>query len=447
MFTPDPPPKSAPRKYVTYIRTGLEGQDDNLDLLQVYFKELQTMTVEPSDLDLLTFALSAHYFGVIMMEESSCNAENKGGEDSRQAAPEIPSKLSGSVEPRPAVSRHMAGAYVLLSDIIFQIIDVPPPITEEEFLALSEKEKFERWVEAFQARMKGQCGPDLDFDDGLDDVRSRRDAASAEGHVDKGKGRELQGRDSNLFPVKPFTAESINDLINWPEDTASDDGGPPSTPPDDESFIWDDVEFSMRSPTPAFNFDGHGCEGGGLQSDDNFGREHLEPDMGPVGRLPAIPQDPELQKFIRESAIKFRDQLRARTVHLYEKRKIELAQQHATGVAGKQPAAAAAAAPSAPMGFTQKEPPFTFGQSTTTKTKPIGIVYLTTSQNFSDPLHIGECNFGIYIAPEHWNKGRVSEVIHTVIEDAFKDHNCHRLQAILIDHQHTFDYLNLYASA
>ena len=446
MFTPDPPPKITARKHTVYIRTGLEDQDDNLDILQTYFKELQTMTVETSmdaDLDLLTFALSAHYFGVIMMEEFPCDTQNKDGEGSRQVAPDIPSKLSDSAEPRPAVSRHIAGAYVL-SDIIIQIIDVPPPITEEEFLALSENEKFERWLEAFQARMKGQCGPDLEFDDGLDDVRSRRVAAIAEGHADKGKRREPQRRDCNPFPVKRFTAESISHLINWPEDTASDDGGPPSTLADDESFIWADGESSTRSPTPAFNYGGHGYEDGGPPSDDNFGREYLEPDMGLAGRLPEIPQDPELQKFIRESAIKFRDQLRARTVHLYEKRKAELAQQRAAGVTGKQPAAVA---PPAPMGFTQKKPPFVSDPSTSTKTKPIGLVYITASQNFSDPLHVGECNFGIYIAQEHWDKGRVSEVIHTVIEDAFKDHNCHRLQAILIDHQDTFDYLNLYASA
>ena len=309
---------------------------------------------------------------------------------------------------------------------------------------MSEKEKFERWVEAFQARMKGQCGPDLDFDDGLDDVRSRRAAASSEDHADKGKTREpLQGRDRNPFTVKPFTAESISDLINWPEDAASDDSAPPSTPGDDESFVWTDGQSSIGSPISAFKFGEDRYEGEGFESDDNFGREYLEPEMGPVGKLPVIPQDPELQKFIRESAIKFRDQLRARTVHLYEKRKAELAR--AAGVAaGKKPAAAA---PPAPVEFTQREPPLAFDLGTFTKTTPIGIVYLTTSQNFSDPLHVGECNFGIYIAPEYWNEGRVSEVIHTVIEDAFKDHNCHRLQAILVDHQDIFDYLNLYASA
>jgi len=52
-----------------YVCMGLEGQDDNIDVLQGYFRQMQTMTVESSmdpDIDLLTFALSAHYFGVVM---------------------------------------------------------------------------------------------------------------------------------------------------------------------------------------------------------------------------------------------------------------------------------------------------------------------------------------------------------------------------------------------
>jgi hypothetical protein len=49
------------------IQRGLDGQDDNLDLLETYFKELKAVTVEPSspELDLLTFAICTHYFGVI----------------------------------------------------------------------------------------------------------------------------------------------------------------------------------------------------------------------------------------------------------------------------------------------------------------------------------------------------------------------------------------------
>lgn len=66
------------------IKKGLEGQDDNIDLLQSYFKELKAVTVEPSspDVDLLTFAICTHYFGVITMTPSQqvANDEDTEGE-------------------------------------------------------------------------------------------------------------------------------------------------------------------------------------------------------------------------------------------------------------------------------------------------------------------------------------------------------------------------------
>lgn len=58
--------------YDTYVGVGLEGQDDNIEILQGYFREMQMMTVETSmntDIDFLTFAMTAQYFGVIMMKE------------------------------------------------------------------------------------------------------------------------------------------------------------------------------------------------------------------------------------------------------------------------------------------------------------------------------------------------------------------------------------------
>ena len=67
---PSSPPQPRTVNKVT-VQRGLEGQDDNLDLLQTYFKELKAVTVEPSppELDLLTFAICTHYFGVITMSE------------------------------------------------------------------------------------------------------------------------------------------------------------------------------------------------------------------------------------------------------------------------------------------------------------------------------------------------------------------------------------------
>ena len=82
---PSSPPQPKTVNKVT-IQSGLDGQDDNLDLLQSYFKELKAVTVEPSppELDLLTFAICTHYFGVITMTDDK-DAEGEPEEDSLDA--------------------------------------------------------------------------------------------------------------------------------------------------------------------------------------------------------------------------------------------------------------------------------------------------------------------------------------------------------------------------
>lgn len=55
--------------YETEISNGLEGHDDNLDVLSTLFEQLQLATLEAADphTDLITFATSSsvYYFGVI----------------------------------------------------------------------------------------------------------------------------------------------------------------------------------------------------------------------------------------------------------------------------------------------------------------------------------------------------------------------------------------------
>lgn len=67
------------------VKRGLEGQDDNIDVLEKYFNEMQKFTVETSmPADFLSFAACAHYFGVIMLggDESldDCGDEDAEGE-------------------------------------------------------------------------------------------------------------------------------------------------------------------------------------------------------------------------------------------------------------------------------------------------------------------------------------------------------------------------------
>jgi RimJ/RimL family protein N-acetyltransferase len=63
----------------------------------------------------------------------------------------------------------------------------------------------------------------------------------------------------------------------------------------------------------------------------------------------------------------------------------------------------------------------------------VGIVYLTSSQNYGDLLHVGELNIGIILEPAFRKKGYARKAIEKVLETAFADHTCHRIQAIILD--------------
>ena len=96
---PSSPPQPGTVNKVT-IQRGLDGQDDNLDLLQSYFKELKAVTVEPSppELDLLTFAICTHYFGVIISTEHKQEVDQEVDEDA-EGEPEDDSLDAASPPP------------------------------------------------------------------------------------------------------------------------------------------------------------------------------------------------------------------------------------------------------------------------------------------------------------------------------------------------------------
>ena len=80
------------------ISRGLEGQDDNLDALSTLFEQLQLLTVDASnpELDLITFAHSAYYFGVITEVDELAQR--------RCVAPESDQELAWSMDEEPTVS-------------------------------------------------------------------------------------------------------------------------------------------------------------------------------------------------------------------------------------------------------------------------------------------------------------------------------------------------------
>ena len=74
----------------------------------------------------------------------------------------------------------------------------------------------------------------------------------------------------------------------------------------------------------------------------------------------------------------------------------------------------------------------------------VGIVYLTSSQNYGDLLHVGELNIGIILEPAFRKKGYARKAIEKVLETAFADHTCHRIQAIILDSWAKDRALNLF---
>ncbi|RDB30568.1 hypothetical protein Hypma_007143 [Hypsizygus marmoreus] len=66
----------------------------------------------------------------------------------------------------------------------------------------------------------------------------------------------------------------------------------------------------------------------------------------------------------------------------------------------------------------------------------LGIVYLNHYNRLlaDDPLHVGELNIGIILAQEHQGKGYARRAVELVLDIAFKDPSCHRVQAILPHH-------------
>lgn len=332
-------------------------------------------------------------------------------------------------------------------------MNIPPPITIAAFLALSEKEKAARWSEAWEAKKRGSLYDDSDYarmeesienrggkktvlrPGDIDFYMSDEDEEDEVGPPDKGKMRE-QGVFTPLANPRPSELRqpilaAVNDhLINWPEDTQSDDGYPPSS---DDDFYSDNMS---ESPVPlAYDQFGFPVD---PPVDSKLGREYFEPDREPPLQLPPIPEDPIAKQFVKEAALRKMDELRAVTVHLYEKKKARLARRRALEANNKA---------NNQIGTVSVVTSTRARPTMVTRKKPIGLVYLTSSQDFTDPLHKGECNIGFYVAPEYHTHSDLSMVLNTTIEAAFRDQDCHRLQAVLIDHPEILNFLTLYTSA
>lgn len=227
-----------------------------------------------------------------------------------------------------------------------------------------------------------------------------------------GKGKAPEHSGSFLIPhsqdnVSTPTASSSDDpesFINWPEDAPADydgyrDQGGPSF---SDHYTPLDLSTDIYSPIVP------------VVVDKEFGREYLKPEQytTPARELPEVPADPKYQAFLYEEAVRYRDELRAKRIAEYERKKARRARQLAALPIQAHPNTLTA----------QKNK------------RPIGLIYLWSSQTFDDTLHAGEYSMGFYIAPEYRKKEHLADALNAAVEQAFHDQQCHRLQAIIVDH-------------
>lgn len=214
--------------------------------------------------------------------------------------------------------------------------------------------------------------------------------------LSKGKMRESQYIPEGRPAPIPNTCNDLDDYINWPDDISSDEHS-------------DDLHGDQLD---------HKTEGhsrlDGAEFTTVLGREIFEPEQfsSPV-EMSEIRPDPKLKAIMHEEAIKYQDILRAQRIKAYQE-----------------------ASASRPL-FIQ--PP----QSMST---PIGIIYLASPQTVDDPMHRGQLNIGIYVAPNYIAQPGLVRAVKEVVNEAFHDTSCHRVQAIVVDHKTKIDTLELYTS-
>ncbi|KAF8157005.1 hypothetical protein B0H34DRAFT_480797 [Crassisporium funariophilum] len=455
---PDHQDKLPPSSKV-YVHTGLDGLDEHFEVLQGLFKELQDVTVETSapHLDLLDFALGSYYFGVIVLQtppgaedEDIQTSDVIKPDDSDEDAEGELEEESEDVSDDPASSRTMSSATLSESSGA----DLSPrrasllgrgrredaysvngrsdsPMTTEE------QEKVLKWRVAFFAKLDERQeefvptpnlgGIPFDFGQGSQ-------GSTLQSSDPKGKMPELPDMQMN---------DDANDLINWPEDDPADGHQGNSSRPD-ESPVDHEQTFD-QSETYYYNSSYESL--GIVEPDAEFGREYLEPEVydTPVVELPEIPIDPKMQAIIYEAAVKYQNELRARRIEEYQNASVNRPEPNPPPT--PPPIESLPPLPSPPPADHGIIGWYPSGPAPRSRKTPIGLIYLTSSQTFDDPLRMGELYLGMYVTPEHRGKSYLVDAINQVVKVAFDDPECHRIQAIIVNNKDILETRSMYSSA
>ncbi|KJA16665.1 hypothetical protein HYPSUDRAFT_284726 [Hypholoma sublateritium FD-334 SS-4] len=399
MPTVQPPPHITERTFVT---PGLADQDDNIDLLLRYFQEMQKTTVETSQPDdLLSFAACAPYFGVVMLETTTTPLPEEYISDD-----EVEQEVALVMPLEPAESIYLASSRTTSLPVSERLQELRAAAsttpTETLFPTLSERDKVLLWREAFMAKIEE------DADEPLVPLPGGSPGVSpiyASAFPEVGPAAEAP------MHVAHTADETGSDFINWPDEGPAHEASTDASSEDTQEADYMVLDGASPVLSP--------------HAEDGVGREHLNPEVytSPAKEPAELQQDPHMQTLVYESAKRFQQELREQRVKEY------LASQR------RQQRQRARARNPKPV-----EPP-------TTTRKPIGLIYLWTSQTFLDPLHMGECGLGVYIDPEHRGKDCLLGAVDGVVKFAFQDPNCHRLQSIIVENPDKLYTLELLARA
>jgi RimJ/RimL family protein N-acetyltransferase len=216
--------------------------------------------------------------------------------------------------------------------------------------------------------------------------------------LSKGKMRESQPIPEGRGPPIPNTTNDLDDYINWPDDISSDEY------PDNHHVQGDKLDHEAEAYSRPDS----------AEFTTVLGREILEPEQfdSPV-EISEIHPDPELKAIMHAEALRYQGLLRAQRIKAYQE-----------------------ASASRPL-FIQPSGP---------KSTPMGIIYLASSQTVDDPMHRGQLNIGIFVAPNYIEQPGLAQAVKEVVDEAFRDTSCHRVRAIVVDHKSKVDTLELYTS-
>ncbi|PPQ73835.1 hypothetical protein CVT24_012260 [Panaeolus cyanescens] len=394
-----------------FVTKGLDKQDEHIDTLEEYFSQMKQVTVEPAcgNLDLLTFAACSLWFGVIAIRGS-------GDYD------EVPNQGN------PGASTS------------FDVEPFHHPLITKDISSLSKEEIDAFWEEAYDEQIEENMIRDEKLLNGnVREIIGRNTPDPDDLHILEGPER---------LPLPPASDCKVP-LIQPPEIPE------PTLPSDedyDELFNFSDSEESQEAH--AFTPRKREKKRSVAQEMQRV-NDYLNPPLiksaskrgAKGGAIDPFADDPLVVEERQRNADRIRNELRLERVIQYQKKlRIRAGLEQPEPEPIPPPKPKSHSAPPAPEPRELSPEPF---MCTTKyeKYNPIGLIYLSTSQNYEDPLHLGECMLGFYVDPAHRHRPNLSDALDAVVAVAFRDHGCHRIQSIVVDNPDKLYSLQTLANA